>query len=243
MIRPHFWFFVVADCKTSQGETSEVAYKLVMYNSDGAHFSYEQAASMLIFPVLTVLLLMAAIPLTVLLREHISRCVQFRNGLHPSVRNLIISLLLFLGSVIMEAIYLYTYGKDGKGTRILDIMSEMGGWLAQFVVSVELISIAWGWCVDELLSPNTRRKNTQRKMAWMLLTIGVLHVIFILLGRQYDDAHTKYHKGETVWALGLIAMRCLLGIGFFYGIYELHSREDNPYQRDFIAKASRWMQR
>ena len=64
----------------------------------------------------------------------------------------------------------------------------------------------------------------------------VLHVACVLLGRMYDDAHSKYHESETIWALGLIGMRLILGGLFAAGVHNLLVRENNLIQRTFLTR-------
>ncbi|TFJ83874.1 hypothetical protein NSK_004971 [Nannochloropsis salina CCMP1776] len=232
-IRPHFWYFVLADCEAEPSATL-LNYRLKMYNADGSHFSHEEKAPSRLLPVLAVGFLISMGPLLVLLQSYRSRTRGQR--LHPSILNLGAALLLFLTSLALETVNYWVYAKNGEGLRLTDIGAELANWLAQLVVSLELLSIAWVWSVDTVLTPSRKQRAGRSIMYRMVGGLVVLHVACILLGRVYDDAHSKYHESETVWALGLIGMRLLLGGLFAAGVQNLLVRENNLLQRTFLMR-------
>lgn len=236
-IRPHFWYFVLADCRAATSP-SKIAYRLEMYNADGSHFSHEEKAPSRMLPVLTATYILSLIPLGLLLHSYINR--QRGQGLHPSITHLGLALMLFLVSLVAETMNYWLYSRNGTGAKVLDIGAELANWLAQLVVSLELLSIAWVWSVETVLSPS-RKQRTGRFIMFQLTTVLViLHVAFILLGRHFDDAHSKYHESETIWALGLIGMRLLLGGLFAAGVHNLLVRENNLLQKSFLVKLAIW---
>ncbi len=232
-IRPHFWYFVMADCQASK-IPSKIDYTLAMYNADGSHFSHEEKAPSRVLPVLTVLFLLSMVPLLLLLQSYRNRLKG--QGLHPSITHLGAALLLFLCSLVLETVNYWVYAKNGTGLRITDIGAELANWLAQLVVSLELLSIAWVWSVETVLTPSRKQRAGRTVMFRLIGGLVVLHVLFVLLGRAYDDAHSKYHESESPWALGLIGMRLLLGGLFAGGVHNLLVREDNLMQRQFLVK-------
>lgn len=230
-IRPHFWYFVIADCQAA-ASPSTMSYKLETYNAGGSHLSHEDIAPARMIPIFAAVFLLAMAPLGGLVYMNI----QESGSLHPSIRNLILALVLFFATLVLETVNYRSYMREGRGIVLADLLAEIGSWLAQLVVSLELLGIAWAWSVDEMLSPTTKKRQKQALLIKLVSFLAVLHVIFIVLGRQYDGAHSKYHESETVWALGLIAMRLLLFVGFAAGIVNLLTKEDNLLQRDFLLR-------
>jgi hypothetical protein len=234
-IRPHFWYFVLADCEVGQGQAPSVLnYRLEMYNADGSHFSHEEKAPSRLLPVLTIAFVLSMIPLLFLLQSY--RKATRGQRLHPSIKHLGGAMLLFLCSLVLETVNYWVYAKNGQGLRLTDIGAELANWLAQLVVSLELLSIAWVWSVDTVLTPSRKQRAGRTMMYRMIGGLVVLHVACVLLGRVYDDAHSKYHESETVWALGLIGMRLILGGLFAAGVHNLLVRENNLMQRAFLTR-------
>lgn len=232
-IRPHFWYFVLADCKAGKAP-STVDYRLEMFNADGSHFSHEEKAPSRLLPVLTVAFIASILPLGLLLQNYRQR--MRGQGVHSSITHLGVALLLFLASLVLETTNYYVYARNGQGLRVTDIGAEIAGWLGQLVVSLELLSIAWVWSVDTVLTPSRKQRAGRAIMYQLIGGLVVLHVLFVLLGRLYDDAHSKYHESETPWAVGLIAMRLLLGGLFAGGVHNLLVRENNLMQRRFLLR-------
>lgn len=232
-IRPHFWYFVLADCNAGLAP-SAVEYRLEMFNADGSHFSHEEKAPSRLVPVLTVAFIASMLPLGLLLQTYRNR--MRGQGVHSSILHLGAALLLFLASLMLETANYYVYAKNGQGLRVTDIGAEIAGWLGQLVVSLELLSIAWVWSVDTVLTPSRKQRAGKRVMYQLIGGLVVLHILFVLLGRLYDDAHSKYHESETPWAIGLIAIRLLLGGLFAGGVHNLLVRENNLMQRHFLIK-------
>jgi hypothetical protein len=232
-IRPHVWYFVVADCDAGVF-SSNLSYSLELFNADGSHFSHEDRGPAMMYPILTVAFLAALVPLATLLHGHVERLRG--ESLHPAIRHLMLAMVLFLASLVLDTLNARAYAANGRGRRAWDVGAELANWLAQLVVALELLGIAWAWSVDTLSSPTRRRHASRVLLMWMVGALVVLHVLFVLLGRQYDDAHTKYHKSETVWALGLVGMRLVLGAAFAIGIYNLLVRQNNPYRQGFIYR-------
>jgi hypothetical protein len=223
----------MADCNAGLAP-STVDYRLEMYNADGSHFSHEEKAPSRMLPILALAFLISMVPLLILLQGYRQRLKG--QGLHPSITHLGVALLLFLTSLVLESVNYWFYAGNGQGLRITDIGAEIANWLAQLVVSLELLSIAWVWSVDTVLTPSRKQRTGQRIMYRLIGGLVLLHVVFILLGRVYDDAHSKYHESETPWAVGLIGMRLLLGGLFAAGVHNLLVRENNLMQRHFLLK-------
>jgi len=232
-IRPHVWYFVIADCDASIHK-SNLNYYLEMYNADGTHFSHEDCIPSRVYPVLTILFWLTLIPLAMLVRSHLRRVGGME--LHPAIQHVIIGLGLFLASLVLKAIDYRVFSRDGVGLKNLNVTAEIFNWMAQLVVSLELLSIAFGWSVDAILSPSRRYNTSQSFLTKITTMIVAVHVVLILLSRQYDDTHSKYHESETVPALLLILFRILLGGVFFFGVTNMHMRETCLLQKSFVTK-------
>lgn len=234
-IRPHVWYFVIADCDAKDHPTT-LKYRLELFNSDGTHFSHEDRAPSQIYPLLLVIFWLTLIPLGMLIQGHMKRVGASR--LHPALQHLILGLALFLASLILRTLDYRRFSQDGVGFKACNVLGEMANWMAQLVVSLELLSIAWAWSVDFIVSPTRKQVAGKKVLTRIVVVIILLHIILILLSRQYDDAHHKHHESETIPALLLVSFRLLLGGAFFYGISILQAREYSLLQKSFVTRLS-----
>lgn len=149
-------------------------------------------------------------------------CLPSPSGaLHPSIRNLILGLLLFFATLVLETVNYRATLRSGRTLPLVDTAAEITSWLAQLVVSLELLGIAWAWSVDDMLSPSTKRRQKRSLLLRLVGLLVVLHVAFIILGRQYDGAHYKYHESETVRQTGTSKSQSI-AVSMWEGIRYMH---------------------
>jgi len=134
-----------------------------------------------------------------------------------------------------ETLHMWRISSSGTGIPTIELLGELTWWIGQVIVSCVLVGIAWGWTLDNSHIRNeiSFLKNPTKLMIPAL--IG-LHIVFIVVGRQYDDAHSKYHKSDSFWGSLMILVRFLLGGVFIYGMLILTKNENSPTKRNFLFK-------
>jgi len=235
-IRPHVWYIVISDCQAKQHqEKTSGRYKLEWTQTDGSHFSYEEIAVSYYYPVMAALTMFALFPLKVMFDTQV-KSIGYK---HETLLQLMISVALFFASMVFETCHMWKFAKSGKGYVTMSLFAELTWWIGQVLVSSVLVGIAWGWTLDSSFGGRSRQeipKILKNPTKIMIPSLILIHILFVILDRQYDDAHSKYHKSDSVWGSLMVLMRFLLGGVFGYGMFVLTSNEHSPLKRNFLYK-------
>jgi len=209
-LRTRVWYLAFGDCDrvlpqyTTTG--NKIVYELQMMNSDGSHFSAEEAG--IEWPLF--------IEMLVLIAFFGSNAVRFFR-FFKTQETLDYAFLITNGAIFIELLsifcefwHLFIYSKDGIGSGFLDFFSQAFQVFSQFVITLLLILIASGWSIHffeiddmDLYIP-------------LALILGLLHVLIVGIGRIADEEHSKFHDYETIPGWIVIFFRFVFFAIFIY---------------------------
>lgn len=252
-IRPHIWYFAIADCDEYEQPIvpSSIDYVLGMKNTDKTHFSYEDRIPAMVMPYLATFSLLALCFLCYqMVRYNQSTKQTFlssaitktenRLTVHPTLRNLVFGTSLFFCATVLEYLHLRMYSQDGEGMKNYFLFAEICQWCVGLVVSLELVSISWmGYFSNGRngdMSPTKKEQKNSQIFKYVTGGLIVFHLLVVILGRHYEDAHYRSNYAETIYALALIFIHLSLYISYIVGLYYLYTKERVDMTKDFIVK-------
>eukprot|EP00451_Oxyrrhis_marina_P040690 CAMPEP_0204394586 /NCGR_PEP_ID=MMETSP0469-20131031/62911_1 /ASSEMBLY_ACC=CAM_ASM_000384 /TAXON_ID=2969 /ORGANISM="Oxyrrhis marina" /LENGTH=424 /DNA_ID=CAMNT_0051388695 /DNA_START=15 /DNA_END=1289 /DNA_ORIENTATION=- len=204
-MRPHVWYFAVADCGESKLlSATRIRYEFMAWQEDGTEFSVEQDTVLLMH--LAEVCLLAAFSFF-----YITLCKKYMESaenLHATIWALSIAgAVLFLGKIFGTIHWTY-YNSDGEGIKALDVIADICVMLSQVTLASLLITVAHGYT----LLPG---KNEDLDIiVLMVFMIGVIHVLLAGFGKITDDAAHKWHEYEGPVGWVIIACRMALALWF-----------------------------
>ncbi|CAE8596436.1 unnamed protein product, partial [Polarella glacialis] len=217
-VRPHIWYFALADCKDNvveghQQGTYKVDYEVRWKQFDDSELSlelrYMPAATLLVLACLTVLFVRLA-----------WKCRELRRDLgrlHPVVFALAAAMGLQWWSQALHLVHLRAYSQNGVGAHFTDTVADILFMLSQVASATLLIAIAQGYTI-------VRSKLNEVELLTPVVTVVVVvHVALVAVGKLQGEAHYKYHENEGMIGWILLSVRISLLAWFRSGIQKLRS--------------------
>lgn len=208
-VRPHIWYFVVADCHNQYRDiTGFLDYELHMTQPDGSEFGVEMRHMM-------AWNLLALVCLSVFVAWYVKRCQEFvrsAGDLHSVIQMLSLAIALQYTGQVLHTLHLQSYGSNGRGTVSLDLCSEVFVMLSQVVQTALLIAIAMGYT---LLPRYSCRIDIVKCVAAASL---FFHGALVSFGKLQEESACKYHENEGAVGWVLLSVRLLLFAWFVAAI-------------------------
>lgn len=142
-----------------------------------------------------------------------------------------VSLALFfqISSLIFESLHLWIYSGNGTGLFLFDLLSQLFYIASQFIFTVLLILLSWGWTINFM-----EFESMTIFMPFSIL-IGIIQIGFVFLSKASDDTYYKFHDYEDLAGYLIVFVRSGLFFYFLKGLYRTFM-EANEKIRSFIVK-------
>lgn len=253
----HYWFAVLMDCYLEEYDAHPPAlqYKITFINGR-SHLPADESGMITIN-------LITLIAMAVYGGWFFARAIaRMRSVGQAHLITLIFALAYALQalSVLCELLHLRRYALDGKGLRwrhtlfALDYVSGLSQSIAELVLSLMLIALAFGWTLglesqeplDGLLGrllagfhrPAHLLRGFRSPSALLLAAIGGVQLVLHALGRRYEEDFNNFHDFEHWPGMLLVAIRLALCAVFVWALRRSMRVETQREVLAFLRKLS-----
>lgn len=230
--RPYVWYFVMSDCHNDfkkyvkpHEENFNVEFELSIQNTDGSEFSIEDKD--FVAPFLVLIIFCAG----GLLYNFKKFYHEFRNNMKIDYPLVLVNLAIFLQlcALICEIIHLNAYSTDGIGLFIFNMLNNVFSLFSQFVFTILLILISWGWTI------NFTEFESLRCFLPFSGFIAILQIAFAIISKISDDDYYKFHEYENWAGYSILFLRVALFLYFIKGLYSSFQEARETIRR-FIVR-------
>lgn len=202
VVRPHIWYFALSSCnqRHTQNNTLIIDYEIHLEQGDSSEFSLEMRYML---PANAVAMLASS----VFFLRYAVRCQAFRRSmgsLHVVIWILTGAMLLQYVGQVLHIAHLCTYGQDGVGLQIFDLLSEVLLMMSQVVQATLLIVIALGYTIIHSTFDELELAKP------ILLGVSMIHAVLVGISKLHDDTSLKHHENNGVVGWLLLAFRLVL---------------------------------
>ncbi|EGG21397.1 hypothetical protein DFA_01279 [Cavenderia fasciculata] len=222
--RPHFWYFVAADCN---GGSLDFTYDMEWLNYGGTwyqQFSWEEygleglyLVYFFFFVALTAYSLYSA--------WNLHKTKSF----HPIVKLLTISILLQFLSVFILLIHYGAYSHNGIGGKGLQGFGELIDFASQLTFILLLILLAKGWAISRVTI------DEKKIILGVMGCLTVLYLIMFIWYKVGKDPASSVYMYDTVPGILLLIARSIAMIWFMWCAYNTYMEETHPAKRQFYV--------
>lgn len=214
--RSYVWYFVMSDCshrhkelvKTHE-EHHQLEFEISILNTDGSEFSIEDKDFITPFAILIIFCAGG------LLYNFKKFYQEYRNDMKIDYPLILVNLAIFLQlcALVCETIHLNAYSINGTGSFAFNLMNNILSLISQFVFTILLILISWGWTINftEFESLNCFLPFSG--------FIAILQIVFAIISKIYDDEYYKFHDYENWAGYCILILRVSLFLYFIKGLY------------------------
>lgn len=216
--RPFVWFLAASDCNQNlhshNPSMPPIEIFLHFTGSDWGEFSHEEMGLLTLY---TISLLLYIVLLGYNIYNYY-RDIKKTDKMDSPIMLLLIAVTLEFLSVFFQWLHLLAYSFDGEGMTSCYAISVMAEVASEFILSLLLILLSWGWTITylefqeiDLLVP-------------LVILLLVIHLIVAGLTQICNDAYHKYHDFEGIQGLLLVIARIGMFGYFLYGMKDTYQK-------------------
>jgi len=224
-VRPHVWYFAVADCQNKLKINSKLRVEMTIKNEGDSHLPVELKGLKNIYLVLGVAFLIA-------LGANIWKVIQYFRSESLAQTNMLwvnFAVLFQFLSIVCYFFHLSLYESNGKGAGSIEFIGQAFGLLSQLTISCIFILISEGWTIDYSDFPNPDLYVP------IMVIVGFLHIVISGFGKATDDAYYKFSLYEGLPGWGLVLLRLSLLGYFVYNMINL-SKSKSGQKKMFLTR-------
>mmetsp|Transcript_2924 Transcript_2924/g.2644 ORF Transcript_2924/g.2644 Transcript_2924/m.2644 type:complete len:238 (-) Transcript_2924:228-941(-) len=190
---PHIWFFTIADCNLTLGDSSKLRIELSILSGDKSELSVEMKGMKRIYIFVCIIFVL-------MLGNNIWKLYKYFTAVEEIETNLVmlnLAVVFQFISMIFHILHISAYEGNGRGVGAFVFFGNATGLISQYIMIVLLLLIADGWTI--------LYKNFPSPEAYLsvIILVGLLNLIIAAVERTSDDAYYLFSsfEGTVGWCL------------------------------------------
>ncbi len=210
--RPYVWFVAVSDCHETlhalHPQMPAIEFYLHFTGYDGSEFSHDEIG---VLPMYSLAMVLYAVLVSFIVYNYY-KDIKKTERIESPIMMLCMTVLLEAAAIFFRWLHLLIFSYNGEGVAAFHIIALMSEVASQFVLSLLLIMLSWGWTVTYL---DFYDADTYIPLIVLLL---MFHLITAGLTELTNDAYHKYHDYEGIQGILLVVARIGMFIYFIFGM-------------------------